>query len=404
MMQARSTGEATRLNTAGHVIPGRLLLLAAVSAIPLLALSVQPARSAAAGDPAVASDAPVIGVRVGSHPGYGRVVFDWNARTDYQATVEGDTLVLRFADRGRPRVDAVGAPPRNVLGLSAADGTVRIAAREGARFRHFHHGPKLVVDILDPGAPVAHAAAPRVPATLAAPGDGGPTAETVLTDLAAATRLPAPAFAPVAVARVASTSPVVPAAPAPALVPDAFGAPVARGVQTTQALPQGRPSPFTVPLQAPGTTFIPQAQAQGVVPQAPQVPQIPGMPQVSAPAPGATLTRPLVLEQGAGRLVELPAAALTVLVADPRIARVQPASPTSLFIMGVNPGRTNLIATREDGSLVAEFDITVQSSAAGAAQVAPVGAAAAMPMVTASQVQSMIRRTVRAAGRMCASP
>lgn len=403
MMKARSTGEATRLDTTGQAIPGRLLLLAAASAFPLLALSAQPARSAAAGDPAVASAAPAIGVRVGSHPGYGRVVFDWSARTEYLATVEGDTLVLRFAEPGRPRVDAIGAPPRNVLGLTAADGAVRIAAREGARFRHFHHGPKLVVDILDPDAPAAQAAAPRGPATIAAQGDGGPTAETVLTDLAAATRLPAPTAAPAPVARLASTSPVVPAAPVPSLLPDAFGAPAARGVQggvqsgvqTTQALPQGRTPAFTVPLQAPGTTFIPQAQAQGVAPQVPQVPQIPGMPQVAAPAPGATLTRPLVLEQGSGRLVELPAAALTVLVADPRIARVQPASPTSLFIMGVNPGRTNLIATREDGSLVAEFDISVQSSAAGAAQVAPVGAAAAMPMVTASQVQSMIRRTVR---------
>ena len=397
MMQARSTGEATRLSTnmAGRALPGRLLLLAAVSAFPLLALPVQPARSAAAGEAAAASDAPSIGVRVGSHPGYGRVVFDWSARSDYQATVEGDTLVLRFAEAGRPRVDAVGTPPRNVVGLSAADGAVRISAREGARFRHFHHGPKLVVDILDPGAPAAQAAGPRAPSSLAAQVDGGPTAETVLTDLAAATRLPAPASAPAAVARVASTSPVVPAAPASAIVPDAFAAPASRGVQTTQALPQGRPSPFNVPLQAPGTTFIPQAQAQGVVPQAPQVPQVPGMPQVSAPAPGMTLTRPLVLEQGSGRLVELPSAALTVLVADPRIARVQPASPTSLFIMGVNPGRTNLIATREDGSLVAEFDITVQSSAAGAAQVAPAAAAAAMPPVSAGQVQSMIRRTVR---------
>ncbi len=96
--------------------------------------------------------------------------------------------------------------------------------------------------------------------------------------------------------------------------------------------------------------------------------------------PGATLTRPLVLEQGSGRLVELPAPALTVLVADPRIARVQPASPTSLFIMGVNAGRTNLIATREDGSLVAEFDITVSSGGlAGATQAAPVAAVPTVP-------------------------
>ena len=141
-----------------------------------------------------------------------------------------------------------------------------------------------------------------------------------------------------------------------------------------QSLPQGGPRmgvPLAVPTQMPG---LPQVQGQ-------------------APSVGATLTRPLVLEQGSGRLVELPGPAITVLVADPRIARVQPASPTSLFVMGVNAGRTNLIATREDGSLVAEFDISVQPSAATAQQAAP--AAAAVPAVSAGQVQSMIRRLVR---------
>jgi pilus assembly protein CpaC len=162
-----------------------------------------------------------------------------------------------------------------------------------------------------------------------------------------------------------------------------------------QALPQGGPrmnAPLTVPVQSGpfGVPLIPQAQAQPAQAQ----PQIPGVPQVIAPSPGATLTRPLVLEQGSGRLVELPSAALTVLVADPRIARVQPASPTSLFIMGVNAGRTNLIATREDGSLVAEFDITVASTVATPGQAAP-GGVAAVPQVTAGQVQSMIRRVVR---------
>ncbi|WP_419956592.1 hypothetical protein, partial [Neoroseomonas rubea] len=195
MMLVRFTGEnGSRPLRAGTANSGRLLLLAAVSAFPLLALSAEPARSAAAGDPVAASDAPAVGVRVGSHPGYGRVVFDWSARTDYQATVEGDTLVLRFAEPGRPMVGAVSAPPRNVLGLAATGGEVRIAAREGARFRHFHHGPKLVVDILDPGAPAAMAAAPRSTATVAAvQPESAPTTENVLSDLAAATRLPPPA-------------------------------------------------------------------------------------------------------------------------------------------------------------------------------------------------------------------
>ncbi len=187
-------------------------------------------------------------------------------------------------------------------------------------------------------------------------------------------RLPAGRLALLAAAAIAPLLAVMQAAPA-----------------IGQALPPSGPrgsAPFNVPMQpsSPGLSLVPRAQAQALPPQ------IPGSPQGVAPTPGATLTRTLVLEQGSGRLVELPAPALTVLVADPRIARVQPASPTSLFVMGVNAGRTNLIATREDGSLVAEFDITVASTGATAPQMAPT---AAVPTVTASQVQSMIRRMVR---------
>jgi pilus assembly protein CpaC len=341
--------------------------------------------------PAVATEvatalpaAPQVGMRTGTHPGYGRIVFDWPSRTDYEAEATAEGLVIRFAQPGRIALGATA--PRNVVAVAAEGGAVRIETRPGVRFRHFHHGPKLVVDILDPGAPVADLQRPAAP-----------SAEGVLADLAAATRLAPPARAAERPPGYASATPAAGnAAPATVIsdapLPAAAQATPPTTIRMAQSLPQGGPR-MSVPVQSGpfgGASLLPQAQAQGLQPQ----PQIPGVPQVLSPAPGATLTRPLVLEQGSGRLVELPAAALTVLVADPRIARVQPASPTSLFIMGVNAGRTNLIATREDGSLVAEFDITVQSSAAAPGQVAP-AAAAALPTVTAGQVQSMIRRTVR---------
>ncbi|WP_198369966.1 type II and III secretion system protein family protein [Roseomonas rosulenta] len=330
------------------------------------------------------ASAPRVTVRTGTHPGYGRIVFDWPARTDYQAEATADGLVIRFAEQGRLALGA--AAPRNVVALSAEGQAVRIEARPGARFRHFHHGPKLVVDILDPGAELA-ATRPAAPA---------PSVEAVLSDLAAATQIRPPTRAAADAPVLASATRDMPGASALPVsdAPLAIEAQAPSVIRMAQALPQGGPrmnAPLTVPVQsAPfGIPLVPQAQAQ----QAQAQPQIPGTPQVVAPAPGATLTRPLVLEQGSGRLVELPSAALTVLVADPRIARVQPASPTSLFIMGVNAGRTNLIATREDGSLVAEFDITVASTVATPGQVSP--QAAAMPPVTAGQIQSMIRRVVR---------
>lgn len=377
-LTASMTGRATRV-----------LLLAAVAALPLLvAMPAGPAVAQGSG----AAAGPLIGVRVGDHPGYGRVVFDWPVRTDYQAVPDANGLEIRFAAPGQPRLGSVVAP-RNVTGLTAEGEVIRIAARPGSRFRHFHHGPKLVVDILDPEAPAAAAmAAPMPDRTPMAP----PSTEAVLADLAVATRLPAPRRqAPQGVV-LASTTPGPEAASPSPLAPDALPRAAASQppavIQVTQALPPSGPrasAPFNVPMQVPpGISLVPQAQAQALPPQLPGVPQ-----QGAAPVPGATLTRPLVLEQGSGRLVELPAPALTVLVADPRIARVQPASPTSLFIMGVNAGRTNLIATREDGSLVAEFDITVAATGPGTPLAAPL--AAAVPSVSAGQVQSMIRRMVR---------
>lgn len=390
MMDARGMGQ-------GGAQTGRTVLLAAVAALPLLA-AFGAVRAHAQDSTAIAAEGPAIGVRVGSHPGYGRVVFDWPVRTGYEAVVGNDGLVIRFAAPGRPQVGSVAAP-RNVTGLAVEGDGIRIAARDGARFRHFHHGPKLVVDILDPEAPAAAAVAAPVLRTAQASAADVPTPSTaaVMADLAAATRIAAPERPVARGAMLASATPGPEAARTAPLVPDMLPgvqaqAPAPAVVQVTQALPQGGPrpsAPFAVPMQAspPGISLLPQAQAQTLPPQ------IPGVPQVVAPAPGATLTRPLVLEQGSGRLVELPGPALTVLVADPRIARVQPASPTSLFVMGVNAGRTNLIATREDGSLVAEFDITVAATGATAAATgAPV---AAVPAVSAGQVQSMIRRMVR---------
>ncbi|MBR0680617.1 hypothetical protein GXW74_08970 [Roseomonas eburnea] len=366
-------------------------LVPALASLSVLLLAGVALPSARAGEqPAAVATGPQVGVRTGNHPGYGRVVFDWPARISYEAEVTGGELVIRFAESGR--IAAPAMAPRNVLGVVSDGGTVRIAAREGARFRHFHHGPKLVVDILDPareGAPADSARAENAPMA-------GLTADGVLADLAAATRLAGPAREAERSAMLASASPAATGGAAPpAIVSDAPLPPQSDAstptvIRMAQSLPMGGPR-MNVPLNAPtqpGMPMVAQAQAQ----PAPMAPAVPGMPQVMAPQPGATLTRPLVLEQGAGRLVELPAPALTVLVADPRIARVQPASPTSLFIMGVNAGRTNLIATREDGSLVAEFDITVQATATGAPQAAPIAAA---PAVTAGQVQSMIRRLVR---------
>ena len=134
----------------------------------------------------------------------------------------------------------------------------------------------------------------------------------------------------------------------------------------------------------------PLAQAQETAPAAPQQPTPP------------TLSQRLSIVAGTGVLLHLPQPAATVISADPSIARVQPASPTSLFLMGVAPGRTTVIATNGAGEAIIQYDLTVTQGAAHAAAVsggppaAPPAAAGVSP-ATAAAAQATIARTVTGA-------
>ncbi len=86
----------------------------------------------------------------------------------------------------------------------------------------------------------------------------------------------------------------------------------------------------------------------------------------------------LVLESGTGRVLNLPAAIANVFVADPKIAEVRPASPSTLFVFGATPGRTTLAAMDEAGHAVAQYQITIKPSAYSAAE-ASATIARAMP-------------------------
>jgi len=134
---------------------------------------------------------------------------------------------------------------------------------------------------------------------------------------------------------------------------------------------------------------LPLAQAQAPQPAAP--------PQPAPPA----LSQPLSIVAGTGVLLHLPQPAATVLSADPSIARVQPASPTSLFLMAVAPGRTTVIATNEAGVAITQYDITV-TQAGGHAAAAPTGplpapAVTGITPATAAAAQAAIVHTVTGA-------
>ena len=67
----------------------------------------------------------------------------------------------------------------------------------------------------------------------------------------------------------------------------------------------------------------------------------------------------VAIESGAGRIVTLSAPAASVFAADPKVVEVRPASPTSLFLFGVGPGRTTVAAMSANGQPIAQFDVIV---------------------------------------------
>jgi len=111
--------------------------------------------------------------------------------------------------------------------------------------------------------------------------------------------------------------------------------------------------------------------------------------------PDPPLLIDVVLPAGMGRVLQLPAAASTILGANPQIARVQATSPTTLFVIGVQPGRTNVIATNEQGRVIIEYAVTVLPATAAQREGAErPSAAAALARVNIPELQAVLRGAV----------
>lgn len=79
--------------------------------------------------------------------------------------------------------------------------------------------------------------------------------------------------------------------------------------------------------------------------------------------------RSLVIEAGMGRVLALGGPAASVFAADPKVIEVRPASPTSLFVFGIAPGRTTVAALSASGAPVAQWDVVVRPSTYAANEV-----------------------------------
>ena len=97
--------------------------------------------------PAVAAELPAVRVRTGSHPGFGRMVFDLPPGASAKATQLGDHTLIKLAGVGTL---GFGPLPRNVRAARPTPEGADITFAAGAKLRQSRIGAKLVLDVLDP--------------------------------------------------------------------------------------------------------------------------------------------------------------------------------------------------------------------------------------------------------------
>ena len=124
-------------------------------------------------------------------------------------------------------------------------------------------------------------------------------------------------------------------------------------------LSSARPPAIAAVPDAPARSALPP-DSVGVSPTDPNRPILP--PIRRTPATVSSLT----VESGTGKVLSLTTPASNIFVADPKVAEVRPASPTSLFVFGLSAGRTTVAVMDGDGNLLTQYEITVQPSSFGA--------------------------------------
>jgi hypothetical protein len=216
------------------------------------------------------SGAPVP-VHVGTHPGYGRVVFNLPERLDYSLTQQGQHVLVRFT--GDVTIGSAPSVPHNVLGLTGGAGQAELVVETGTAVRAWRLGDLVVVDVLDKAlaataAPVQPSVATPSPGAAghAAPGTSaaGPAAPVASAPVATETGRksaspPLPAPPPTSVEKQADAPVVAKPAPDAPRPPDP---PLAQAADLPAPTPLS-PSPGPVaPVNAAAATAAPSAPPQ----------------------------------------------------------------------------------------------------------------------------------------------
>lgn len=108
--------------------------------------------------------APALNLRSGEHEGFSRLVFDWDAPVTYSIEETPSGATVSFDRPARLDLKSYRKDPSpGILDLTLGPGddglTVALRLPEGANLRHFLSGPKVVIDVLAPGAGAAEAQA-----------------------------------------------------------------------------------------------------------------------------------------------------------------------------------------------------------------------------------------------------
>jgi hypothetical protein len=188
--------------------------------------------------PAAAQDR--VGVRVGDHPGFGRVVFDWPVSVGYRVEEAEGRILVHFASPAAFDLASARRGARNLRGVTSDGSRAEIAVAPGARLRHFRLGNRVVLDLLD---------AARDPAATPAAARPAPPPAAVLPPAGASAAVIAGAARPPAAPPPAS--PFAPAVPPPAEAPVIVQAAPLETV-AVQALAQPTASPPAPPAAGAG--------------------------------------------------------------------------------------------------------------------------------------------------------
>ncbi len=161
-------------------------------------------------------------IRVGDHPGFGRVVFDLPGGAEYDIVTEGERLLVVFRNAGP--VTPPPAPPRNVRGIETAPEAATLLLAPGTQARPQRLGGRLVIDVFDPRPPArpaprppAAAQAAPVPPVRPAPAQAAPTPAALPPAALPPTALPSTALPQTALPQTAAPrEDSLPKSPAPA--------------------------------------------------------------------------------------------------------------------------------------------------------------------------------------------